>query len=66
MKEHLRDKMLNIATYGFSGTYLAMDFESIKSIVLFIGTLILLVLQIRLHILKIKEKKRDANKSKEL
>jgi hypothetical protein len=44
--------------YAFSGSYIAMDIESLQSQLLFVGAIILLILQIRLHVLKIKNEKK--------
>jgi hypothetical protein len=44
--------------YILSGSYIAMDIESIQSIILFFGAVILLILQIRLHVLRIRNEKK--------
>lgn len=51
------EKLLNLATYGLTIGGIAVNFESFKSVILFIGALVLLVLQIRLHIIRIKKEK---------
>jgi hypothetical protein len=45
--------------YILSGSYIAMDIKSIQSQVLFFGAVILLILQIRLHVLRIKNEKKN-------
>jgi hypothetical protein len=45
--------------YVFTGSYIAMDIESVQSQILFAGAVILLVLQIRLYVLKIKNEKKN-------
>jgi len=54
---HLYEKLINASTYGITVAGIAVNFESFKSVVLFIGALILLVLQIRLHLIKIRKEK---------
>ncbi|MEN9655105.1 MAG: hypothetical protein RL311_13 [Bacteroidota bacterium] len=52
---YLSEKVFNISTYGITFAGIAVNFESIKSVILFIGALVLLGLQIRLHLIKIKK-----------
>jgi hypothetical protein len=52
--QELQEKFLNISTYGFTGVGIVVNFDNIKSVVLFALGLILLVLQIILHVKKIK------------
>ena len=47
----------NAGTYGLTFAGIAVNFENIKSLILFFGALILLGLQIYLHIIKIKKEK---------
>jgi hypothetical protein len=42
-----------------SGVGILVNFENIKSVILFVGAFILLSLQIYLHIIKIKNEKRN-------
>lgn len=60
---HVSEKLLNLATYGLSTAGIIVNFENIKSIILFFGALVLLFFQIYLHILKIKNEKNAKNKS---
>jgi len=52
---YLSEKLFNLSTYGIIFAGIAVKFESIKSFILFIGALVLLGLQIRLHLIKIKK-----------
>lgn len=52
---YLGEKSFNLSTYGITFAGIAVNFESIKSVILFIGALVLLGLQIRLHLIKIKK-----------
>jgi hypothetical protein len=54
---HVSEKIFNLATYGVTFAGIAVNFETIKSVILFIGALILLGLQIYLHFIKIKNEK---------
>lgn len=54
---YISEKLFNLSTYGITFAGIAVNFESIKSVILFIGALILLSLQIRLHLIKIKKEK---------
>lgn len=53
------EKIYNLSTYALTGVGIVVNFESVKSVILFTGALILLVLQIRLHLIKIKKEKQD-------
>lgn len=55
----ISDKIYNFITYGFTLSGIAVTFGDIKSFILFIGGCILLVLQIRLHLIKIKKEKEN-------
>lgn len=54
---YLSEKLFNLSTYGIIFAGIAVNFESVKSVILFFGALVLLVLQIRLHLIKIKKEK---------
>lgn len=55
---YISEKITNIGAYGLSAIGITLDnFETIKSIILFLGALILLILQIKLHLIKIKKEK---------
>lgn len=60
---HVSEKLLNYATYGLSTAGIVVNFENIKSVILFFGAFVLLVLQIYLHVIKIKNEKNAKNKS---
>lgn len=61
----LSEKIYLIGTYFVTSINLVTDFETIKSVVLFIGAIVLLSLQIRLHVIRIrKEKEKDKDNSK--
>ena len=53
------EKIYNVLTWSITGVGIVVNFESIKSIILFAGALILLVLQIRLHLIKIKKENKN-------
>lgn len=59
----ISEKALNLATYGLSTAGIIVNFENIKSVILFFGAFVLLVLQIYLHLIKIKNEKNAKNKS---
>ena len=50
----LKDRIMNLITYLFTGAGIIVNWESIEKFILFIGGCILLVLQIRLHLIKIR------------
>lgn len=50
----ISEKFLNISTYSLAGVGIALNFDNIKSAILFVLGFILLILQIILHIKKIK------------
>ena len=54
----IKEIFFNASTYGITVAGIAVNFENIKSVILFTGALILLVLQIRLHLIKIKKEKK--------
>lgn len=60
---HIRSMFINLLTYLFTVTGIVVNFENVKSVILFIGGIILLVLQIKLYLIKIvkerKNKKED-------
>jgi hypothetical protein len=56
---HISDRLYNFVTYGFTVSGIAISFGDIKSFILFIGGIILLSLQIRLHLIKIKKEKEN-------
>jgi hypothetical protein len=65
MLEIISEKIYSGLTYAVTFLGIWLNFDSIKSVILFIGALILLSLQIYLHILKIrKEKKQKTNYEK--
>lgn len=55
----IKEKVMNITTYLFTGAGILANTESIQKLILFIGGCILLFLQIRLHLLKIKKEKNN-------
>lgn len=55
----LKEKLLNLTTYSFTMAGIVVNFESIKSFILFVGGLTLLILQIRLHLIKIKNERKN-------
>jgi len=55
----ISDRLYNFVTYGFTVSGIAISFGDIKSFILFIGGIILLSLQIRLHLIKIKKEKEN-------
>lgn len=59
----LTEKLYALGAYFLTGINIAWDFESVKSVVLFIGALTLLVLQIRLHLIRIEQEKDNLKKN---
>lgn len=55
----LKDRIMNLVTYLFTGAGIIVNWESIEKFILFIGGCILLVLQIRLHLIKIRNEKNN-------
>jgi hypothetical protein len=53
----ISDRLYNFITYGFTVSGIAVTFGDIKSFILFVGGVVLLILQIRLHLIKIKKEK---------
>lgn len=53
------EKIFNLGTYGIASAAIAVDFESIKSVVLFAGAMFLLILQIKIHLIKLKKEKKN-------
>ncbi|RLJ33851.1 hypothetical protein CLU97_3340 [Chryseobacterium sp. 7] len=54
----IKEKAMNMLTYLFTGAGIITT-ESVEKSILFIGGCILLFLQIRLHLLKIKKEEKD-------
>jgi hypothetical protein len=59
------DKLYNLGTYAITLTGIITNFETIKSTILFVGGIVLLILQIRLHLLKIKNVSKKDKEEKE-
>lgn len=55
----IKDKIMNLITYLFTGAGIIVNWGSIEKFILFIGGCILLVLQIRLHLIKIRNEKNN-------
>ena len=55
----LKDRIMNFITYLFTGAGIIVNWESTEKFILFIGGCILLVLQIRLHLIKIRNEKNN-------
>jgi hypothetical protein len=51
----LSDKIYLLGTYLVTSLNIALDFETSKSIILFVGAMVLLFLQIRLHVIRIRK-----------
>lgn len=56
---YVTERIFNLGTYGLAGFGIIMNLETIKGVILFIGALVLLVLQIYLHIIKIRNAKKN-------
>lgn len=54
----IKEKAMNMLTYLFTGAGIITT-ESVEKFILFVGGCILLFLQIRLHLLKIKKEKHN-------
>lgn len=59
MGNYLTDKLFNVCTYGIAGSGIVVNFGDIKAVLLFLGAMILLVLQIVLHIIKIRNERKS-------
>ena len=59
----IKEKAMNMLTYLFTGAGIVTT-EYLEKFILFIGGCILLFLQIRLHLLKIKKEKNSYNEEK--
>lgn len=59
----ITEKVFNITTYGVAVTGVATYIEDIKGIVLFVGGLILLMIQIVLHLIKIHKELKNKDKN---
>lgn len=55
----ITERLYNLSAYGVAFAGIAVDFESVKSIILFTMGVALLVLQIRLHLIKIRKEKQN-------
>lgn len=55
----LKERLYNLVTYSTTMAGIVVNFESIKSFILFLGGVILLALQIRLHLIKIKNEQKN-------
>ena len=53
----IKERLLNLSTYGFTSAGIAVNFDNIKSGVLFFLGFVLLILQIVLHVKKIKNER---------
>lgn len=64
----IKEKVMNICTYLFTGAGILANTESIEKFILFVGGCVLLFLQIRLHLIKIKKERNceENNKKKDL
>ena len=51
------EKLCSLATYSLTTGGIVVNLDNIKSGILFVGALILLCLQIKLHLIKIKKEK---------
>lgn len=55
------EKLCSLGTYSLTAGGIVVNIDNIKSGILFIGALILLGLQIKLHLIKIKKEKDRKN-----
>lgn len=55
----LGEKIYNVTTYGVTFAGIAVNFESMKSVILFTGAIVLLALQIKLHWIKIQKERKN-------
>ena len=54
---YLAEKFFNFVTYGTTFAGIAVNFESIKSVILFVLAFVLLIMQIILHWIRIKKER---------
>lgn len=59
MHEIVTNRLVSGFTYMTTFLGIWTNFDSFKSVILFIGALVLLYLQIRLHLLKLKNEKKN-------
>ncbi len=57
-----KEKLFDGVTYLFTGAGIIANWESCEKFILFVGGCILLALQIRLHLLKIRNERKDKNR----
>jgi len=53
----IAQRIYSFFTYGLVGLNFIVDFEFIKSLFLFLGALFLLILQIKIHWIKLRKEK---------
>jgi len=56
---HVTDRIFSLTTYGMAVAGISVNFESFKSVILFVLAAFLLMLQIYLHVIKIKKEKQN-------
>ena len=57
-----KEKLFDGITYLFTGVGILANWDSIEKFILFVGGCILLTLQIRLHLLKIRNERKEKNR----
>jgi len=57
-----KEKLFDVATYLFTGVGIVANWESFEKFILFVRGCILLTLQIRLHVLKVRNERKDKNR----
>lgn len=58
---HINNYFLNLSTYGITTAGIVVNFENIKGGVLFVLGVFLLILQIKIHLIRLKKEKNAKN-----
>lgn len=59
MIQHLSDRLFSGITYCVTILGMWFNFDNFKGVILFLGSLVLIGLQVYLHILKIRKEKKN-------
>lgn len=62
---NIKEIIMGFFATGTAGTVIALNFEIVKSVLLFLAAFILIIVQIWYHILKIKNEKKIEKQNKE-
>ena len=59
MGHQVKELFINIVTYFLTGIGIVVNLENVKSIILFLGAMVLLILQIILYVIKINKERKE-------